>query len=118
MKKVNCDYCGRKTEFVDSSVVYGRSYGMIYYCRTCRAWVGVHKGTEQPLGRLANAELRYWKKQAHAAFDPIWKYGSMKRHNAYGWLSSQLNIPHDKTHIGMFDVGQCKQVIQVCNERS
>ena len=31
------------------------------------AYVGVHKGTDKPLGRLANAELRYWKKRAHAA---------------------------------------------------
>ena len=25
-----CPYCGKPTEFVDSSVIYGRSYGMIY----------------------------------------------------------------------------------------
>lgn len=47
-----CPYCGRPTEFVDSSVIYGRSYGMIYLCRDCRAYVGVHKGTDQALGRL------------------------------------------------------------------
>lgn len=40
-----CPYCGKPTEFVDSSVIYGRSYGMIYLCRDCRAYVGVHKGT-------------------------------------------------------------------------
>lgn len=60
-----CPYCGKPTEFVDSSVIYGRSYGMIYLCRDCRAYVGVHKGTNQALGRLANAELRDAKKEAH-----------------------------------------------------
>lgn len=27
-----CPYCGNRTEYVDSSVIYGRSYGMIYLC--------------------------------------------------------------------------------------
>lgn len=48
MKEVYCDYCGRRAEFVDSKVIYGKSYGMIYLCR-CRpgyAYVGVHKGTD------------------------------------------------------------------------
>lgn len=68
-----CPYCGRSTEYVDSSVIYGRSYGMIYLCRDCRAYVGVHKGTDQALGRLANAELREAKKEAHFYFDQVAK---------------------------------------------
>ena len=62
LRKVYCDYCGRETEYVDSKVIYGKSYGKIYLCRNCMAYVGVHKGTDKPLGRLANAELRNWKK--------------------------------------------------------
>ena len=62
MRKVYCDYCGREAEFVDSKIIYGRSYGKIYLCRNCMAYVGVHKGTDKPLGRLANAELRNWKR--------------------------------------------------------
>ncbi len=49
-----CPYCGNRTEYVDSSVIYGRSYGMIYLCWDCMAYVGVHKGTDRALGRLAN----------------------------------------------------------------
>lgn len=76
MRKVHCDYCGRRAEYVDSKVIYGKSYGMIYLCRNCMAYVGVHKGSDKPLGRLANAQLRHWKKEAHAAFDPpleVWQ---------------------------------------------
>lgn len=118
MKKVYCDYCGRQAEYIDSKVIYGKSYGMIYLCRNCMAYVGVHKGTDKPLGRLANAQLRYWKKAAHAEFDPLWKYGKFKhrRNAAYAWLAEQMNLPVDKTHIGMFDVGQCKAVIQICRK--
>lgn len=79
------------------------------------AYVGVHKGTDRPLGRLANAELRYWKKAAHAVFDPLWQRGPFRGHRnvAYGWLAQKMNLPIEKTHIGMFDVEQCKKAIQI-----
>ncbi|WP_278247013.1 zinc-finger-containing protein [Agathobaculum desmolans] len=78
MKDVICNYCGRKAELVDSKVIYGTSYGMMYLCRRCNAYVGCHKGTDRPLGRLADAELRYWKKAAHAVFDPLWRQGRFR----------------------------------------
>lgn len=117
MRAVHCDYCGRLARYVDSSIVYGRSYGMIYYCPDCRAWVGVHKGTDEPLGRLADAELREWKKAAHAAFDLFWK-GKEKRTRrwVYEWLAKEMGLPQEQTHIGMFDIEQCKQVIRICKE--
>ena len=55
MRNVYCPYCGRQAEYVDSKVIYGRSYGMAYLCRNCDAYVGVHRGTDEPLGRLADA---------------------------------------------------------------
>lgn len=120
MRKVYCDYCGRRAEYVDSKVIYGKSYGMVYLCRCKPQWayVGVHKGTDIPLGRLADAQLRRWKKEAHAAFDPLWKYGRFKnrRNAAYAWLAEQMGLPVEKTHIGMFDVGHCKAVIQICRK--
>ena len=115
MKKVFCDYCGRRAEYVDSKIIYGKSYGMIYLCRNCMAYVGVHKGTDKPLGRLANAELRRWKKEAHAAFDPLWQRGRFRgrRNDAYRWLAEQMGIPVEETHIGMFDIEQCRRAIQI-----
>ena len=117
MREVYCDYCGRRAAFVDSKEIYGRSYGMVYLCRNCGAYVGVHKGTDKPLGRLADAELRRWKMAAHNAFDPIWKYGKFRhrRNAAYAWLSEKMGLPVEQTHIGMFDAAQCQQVIQIMN---
>lgn len=119
-KTVYCDYCGRRAEYVDSKIIYGKSYGMIYLCRNCMAYVGVHKGTSTPLGRLANAELRHWKMHAHAVFDPLWQYGRFKgrRNAAYAWLSQQMGLPIQRTHIGMFDVQQCKQVVEICRKEN
>jgi hypothetical protein len=123
-KPVTCPYCGAEAVLVDSEEVYGRSYGLIYLCRPCRAWVGVHKGTEMPLGRLANKELREWKIAAHAAFDPLWQ-AKMRRDNcskgqarkaAYTWLAEKLGIPLRKCHIGMFDIDLCKRTVEVCEK--
>ena len=114
-----CDYCGKPACFVDSAIVYhGISYGMIWYCQDCQAWVGVHKGTSKPLGRLANAELRTWKRHAHRAFDPVWRgKTAFTRRLAYKWLSQEMGLPEEQTHIGMFDVEQCKQVVRICRMR-
>ena len=119
-----CPYCNGETEFIDSKVLYssGISYGMVYACRLCDAWVGVHKGTRRALGRLADKELRAWKKEAHRWFDLIWKNDGKTRKvrkarsAAYRWLARLMNIDPAFCHIGMFDVDQCKMVVQLFRE--
>ena len=110
-KGLVCPYCNKSSELVDSKEIYGTSYGMIYLCRPCDAYVGVHKGTTDALGRLANKELREAKKEAHKYFDLIWKTKQMTRTEAYQWLSNSLNTPKDYTHIGMFNVKSCQDVV-------
>lgn len=114
MSDVICQYCNQKSELVDSSVIYGRSYGLIYLCKPCDAYVGVHKGTTKPLGILANAELREWKKKAHAAFDPLWENGKYTRKKAYRILADKLG--EEEVHIGESDVDKCKKIIEICNQ--
>lgn len=91
----------------------GVDYGMIYYCPQCGAYVGVHKGTDRAKGRLANAELRRCKIEAHRYFDELYKRGLMKRREAYKWLSDQLGLPPEYTHIGMFNPETCAKVVDV-----
>jgi len=117
---VRCPYCGAFARLKDSIEVYGRSYGMIWDCRPCDAYVGVHKDspTHYPLGRLANKELREWKMKAHAAFDPLWKSGKMTRSEAYKALGAKLRMSPARTHIGWFDVEQCQAVVAAAQELS
>lgn len=119
---VLCSYCMKEAELVDSKEIYGRSYGLIYLCRPCDAYVGVHKETNKPLGTLANEELREWRKDVHAVFDPLWKEEYEKRdknrykirHCWYQWLSTQLDLPYNECHIGMFNIDMCKKAHEVC----
>lgn len=122
MKLLNfdsCPFCGSTVSLADSSKVYSRSYGPIYLCDAysqCDARVGCHRGTTNPLGTLANAELRRWRSLAHIKFDWLWESGKMPRKVAYKWLAQKMGLPKSETHIGMFSKEQCKAVIAAVDE--
>ena len=124
-----CPYCHRPATFLPSSesIYHGRDYGPVWICKPCDAWCGCHPGTNRPLGRLANAELRAAKIRVHAAFDPIWKNRlaeksaidprytkGMARGGRYKRLAELLGIPKERCHIGEFDVELCMRAIAVC----
>lgn len=121
-----CWYCGKPTELVSSTKVYGKDYGLIYLCEPCDAYVGVHENTTIGKGRVADAELREWKKRAHAKFDKIW-IEKMRRDNcskknardfAYRWLSDQMGMAFGQCHIGWMKIEECQRVVEVCNNNS
>lgn len=120
---LKCPYCLKLSEHVSDTEVYSKSYGgMIYLCRECSAYVGCHKSRPtESLGRLANKELREAKIEAHYYFDDLWRRKiakGVKKHeargNAYKWLSEQLGLAPELTHIGFFNVEYCKKVVELC----
>lgn len=123
---VICDYCGEEAELVTGAQVYPHmprlAEKVLYQCTPCQARVGCHPGTDKPLGRLANIELRQAKERAHAAFDPLWQTKmrqtgmpkSTARSLAYKWLAREMGLSVDDCHIGMFDIAQCRRVIEIC----
>lgn len=116
-----CRYCGSPVVYTSNAEIYGREYGAgkCYLCRNCGAFVGVHPGTDIPLGTLANSELREWRKRAHYWFDQIWRkpLRITTRYKAYRWLAEQLDIPREKTHIAMFEKEICEKTIKISKER-
>jgi hypothetical protein len=120
---VSCGYCQQRAELVTGEAVYPHMPELweqaFYLCRPCGAYVGCHPGTVKPLGRLANAELRQAKMSAHKAFDALWRgCAVMSRRQAYRWLADRLGIQRSHCHIGMFDVDQCRRVVDACNSRA
>ena len=115
MKKPTiCRYCGGKVIFTDTSAIYENGGENIYLCTNCNAYVGVHKGTDNPLGDLANAVLRLKRRETHEVFDAYWKEAGMTRSAGYKWLAVQLGIPVKSSHIGYFEMERCEKVIQLC----
>jgi hypothetical protein len=113
---VGCDYCYFEAELVSGDKIYphrGDLFSKMFWrCVSCDAYVGCHPGTSQPLGRLANAELRRAKQAAHKAFDPLWQSGKMSRTQAYRRLAEQMGMSQKECHIGMFTTQQCEEAIK------
>ena len=108
-----CPYCDKEAPWVENKAIYGRNYGksyMCYYCKPCDAYVGCHQNTRKALGTMANRELRYWRKRAHAYLDPIWKSGRMKRGVMYAKLK---DIFGKEVHVGESDIEMCRKLLEV-----
>lgn len=108
-----CPYCGLLVVLGDAAYIYYGQEGLnsVWVCGNypaCDAYVGCHPGTTRPLGRLANATLRRWKRAAHDAFDDLWRRKMVRdncsksaaRTAAYAWLQRALNLSAEACHIG------------------
>ena len=115
-----CPYCKAFSQRVTGETVYPHRPDLadkvFYVCTPCDARVGTHAGTGRPLGRLANADLRKAKVNAHNALDPYWQDGRMTRTEAYRRLAELMDIPIEECHIGEFTLEQCERVESLCRE--
>lgn len=115
-QSINCTICGHPAAFVNNQVIYGKPYGEwphAWLCGNsyCGAYVGCQPGTDQPKGTFADKPTRQARKDAHAAFDPLFDSGEMSREDAYAWLAVQMGLSIEQCHISMFDIAQCNHAI-------
>lgn len=119
-----CIYCQEQTKFVSSLEVYQEDYGWIYLCPKCGSYVGCHQGTDRSYGTTANKELRALRNKVHQVFDPIceakMRAAGLKKKGAkaaaYKWLAKVLEIDPVTSHIGFFNIYQCKIVLAECEK--
>lgn len=123
-RRVFCNYCGNAAQLHGGRDVYPNRKDLaerhFWVCWSCDAWVGCHEGGDgqQPLGELADEELRAARMSAHTAFDPLWQEGEMSRDAAYDWLSQAMRIPRIRCRIGMMDVDECRRVVAAVASRA
>lgn len=81
---------------------------------TCTAYVTCHPGTSEPLGSLANFELREMCKEAHRLIDPLWRGGLIDRDDAYLFVHDLLALPpFVEAHVGTTDIVRCRWLVRV-----
>jgi hypothetical protein len=129
---VVCQYCLKPAELVTGAAVHPKlpllRSKQFWHCAPCKAWVGCKPGTQQPIGTLANRELRVWRLNAHNLFDPLWSRpltrhpdtqgrGQFTRTAAYEWLREVMGLSEEECHIEMMNVEQCKKVVKLCKEK-
>jgi len=64
----------------------------------------------------ADYETRHARISAHAAFDRLWKSGSLTRYACYKKSAKHLKLSREQVHIEMFNIEQCEAVIQFSRE--
>lgn len=101
---------------VHASYVYGNKAkdGKLYVCShfpQCNSYVGVHPGTTNAKGKLANKELRQKRIQAHRVFDQIWLNHIFTKSEAYRWIADKFCLTAKEAHIGEFSTYMCDQLI-------
>ena len=77
--------------------------------------MGVHQGTNEPFGTLADKTLRLKRIAAHRAFDQLPRIG-MSRKQSYKWLQAKFALNKEQAHIGKFSSYMCDEVITACTE--
>jgi hypothetical protein len=116
LSKPVCSYCGLEATLCTGREIYPNRGDLerlkFWKCETCRdVYVGCYKGTNSPMGTLANQALRKARMIAHQKFDRIWREDhDVSRDDAYAWLGRRLGLSQERCHIGMFDLATCRLV--------
>ena len=98
--------CGEKCYFTE----YRKR--KVWRCPVCGAMVGVHTGTNIPLGVPASREVGRKRLEVHREIDRIVRSGMGKSH-VYKLLSRRMNLSPEKTHAGLFNEEQCDEALDV-----
>lgn len=118
MKKIDkftlpkkCPYCkSQDIQLMTITDFYKGNFkkeGYLYVCLNCKARVGCHKGTTEPLGCLADDELRKMKIEIHSIIDQLW--GSKnERKSIYNVLGNRYGHPF---HVGYLDNNKASLVL-------
>lgn len=112
-----CRYCGGRIIKSTTRVLYPKGSAPIYLCVNCNAYVGCYPdGT--PMGKVANTVLRLKRQETHRIFDRFWREQGWSRSAAYRWLAQSLHLKEQEAHIGMMEMDECEQLIQLCRKHN
>lgn len=93
----------------------------VYRC-ACGAWIGCHRGTEEPEGYPAGPHTRRARKQAEEALGTLIQRKMNRdrvskgkaRLAAHTWLAGELGIELSATHFKMMDAATARRVVALC----
>ena len=98
--RIHCPYCGSLATLRQASAIHGLSDisagTYLYVCRrwpACDAYVTADRRTKQPLGTLANGDLRHKRILAHHALHSVQTQLGMSRDQSYRWLQRRWVCP-------------------------
>ncbi|WP_045958292.1 zinc-finger-containing protein [Xenorhabdus poinarii] len=114
-----CRYCCNHVKIAHHKEVFGRilnnsRWPWFYLCASCEARVGMHPGTNIPLGTLADRPTRIARANSKLSFERMRMQRDWERADAYRWLARRLGISFNKCHFGWFDAEMCERAKNMC----
>jgi len=113
-----CHRCDGAVRLVSNDEIYGRQCGdwpYAYLCTECQAYVGLHRGTDLPLGIMADRATINARRAAKIQFMRLThEHFGGNRTAAYQWLSQALEIAPANCHFGMFTRQQAEAAGRAC----
>ena len=116
MANIFCVECNKyiKANLVTGEIIYPHRpdlYNVKFYqCPICKNYVGIHKGTIEPLGCIPTPELKQARIKVHNKLDYLWKSGKYKRHKIYKALSGHFGYRY---HNGTTkSIEECNKAIE------
>jgi len=101
--ELRCPSCGRPARRTETR------YGRRDDCAGCGLWSWGGKP-------LVSEKTHGARQMAHVALDALWA-NREERSNVYAWLSHEMGLPADKTHISLMTATQCRMVLSLCMRR-
>lgn len=98
--------CGGRCEMVNDA----RKHRTVWQCQKCGAKIGVHKGTNIPLGVPASGELSKLRIEVHREIDRLVSSG-LSKNRVYKILQRKMKLSETETHAGKFDILQCQEAL-------
>ncbi|MBN2617243.1 MAG: hypothetical protein JXR64_02900 [Spirochaetales bacterium] len=114
----NCFYCDETT------VLRETKFGHIYECPKCKAYVSVNKKTKEPLGSVADSDLRRKRRIAHYYTNLLIKR-KMNRDNLtydkakeklYFWLSKNIGLDFYIKSIAQLFPKETEKIINIMSK--
>lgn len=97
--KIYCCECVKKVDavLINGAVAYPHRKDLkslpFWQCPQCKNFVGCHHKTKNrtnPLGCIANKEMKFARHQLHMVIDPLWKYKGYSRTGIYKAISDKI----------------------------
>lgn len=115
-----CNVCGSEhVRIAHHLEIYGKAYGhwpWAVLCDKCHSYVGLHKGTDIPMGTLAEADTRAARGTAKKLFIRfVQERDEWTWNNAYATLAYEMQLSRDECHFGRFTVAQANEAEDIVN---
>jgi len=105
---IHCCECNKKVEarLTDGEEIYPNRRDLsvlpFWVCDECKGYVGCHHKTKNrtnPLGCIANQEMRKARIEIHKILDPLWKGDKPKRKSIYSKITSHIGWKYHTSQI-------------------